>query len=156
MWIGEGAYRSHIRDRESRITGEIPQSWPRELDDSVRSNRVPFQLLQDVQDDVLAADARTGSTDETDVDAFGDFEPRLACDERHGHVCRAEADGQTAQSAGGAGVRVGADDEHAWLCPFAVKFGVHDCILSTSVSSSRRSLEGGTRMIHSCPDTPSF
>lgn len=71
-------------------------TWARELDNPVCGHGVSLQLLQDVQDRVLATNSGLGSTDETNIDRFRHFEPGLTGDQRKGHIGCPQPDGQAA------------------------------------------------------------
>lgn len=122
-------YSRHIRHGKPRIRAKVIQAGAGVLDDALGSDRVPLQLLQNVKDDVLAADAPRRSPDEADLDDLGDLEPGLARDEGHDDVGGAHADGQAAVGAAAARVAVGADDELARLRALAEEFGVHDGVI---------------------------
>ena len=67
-------------------------------------------LTDQVQDDVLAGDRRWQLTGELDLDGGGHLEPRHALGHAGGHIGGADAGGERAHRAVGAGVAVGADD----------------------------------------------
>ena len=52
-------------------------------------DRVAFQLLENVENDIFAADAGEQVSGEDDVDALGYLDPCLARDEGNGDVCYA-------------------------------------------------------------------
>lgn len=122
-------YSRHICHGKPRIGTKVVQPGAGVLDDALGSDRVPLQLLQNVEDDVLSADAPGRPPDEADLDDLGDLEPGLARDEGHDDVGGAHADGQAAVGAAAARVAVAADDELARLRALAEELGMHDGVI---------------------------
>jgi hypothetical protein len=116
----------HVGDGEAGVGGHEAEARAAPLDGALVGDRVALEDAEDVEDNVLAADAELGLADELDQARLRDLEPRVAGDEGEGDVARAEADGEGAHAAPGAGVGVGADDNLPRLGALAGELGVHD------------------------------
>lgn len=79
----ESAYGGHVGYSEPRVWAEILEPRAGILDDPVRRHGVPLELLQDIEDDVLAAYTSWRFPFEADLHHFRDFEPSLACYQGH-------------------------------------------------------------------------
>ena len=109
----------HVADGHAVVHAEALDGVPGELHRLVERAVHPDHA-DDVQDDVLAADPRAKLALHVELEALGHLEPRLARGHARGRVGGADARGERAERAVGAGVRVGADDHVA---------GPHDALL---------------------------
>ena len=109
--------------------------WPSVLNDTIRSDSVSFQLLQDVEYHILATDSLAWLTHQANIDALGNSEPNLSRYKSHGNIGSAQPNSKTSHSAGGARMRVRSDHNHTWLRSLAIKFGVHNRILRGKLDS---------------------
>ena len=100
----------HVADRQTVGDGKRLCALAGEFHGTVKRT-VHTDLTDDVKDDVLTRDMRTGSTRKNEFDSGGNLEPSLARCHTARHVAGADTRGECAERAVGAGVRVRADDD---------------------------------------------
>ena len=99
----------HVADRQAVVDREVLDALAGKFDGLVAC-AVHADHADERQDDVLAGDKRAELAGEIHLDGGRDLEPRLARGHGRTHVGRADAGGECAERAVGAGVRVRADD----------------------------------------------
>ena len=102
----------HVGDGKALVHGHGADSAARELHGLVQRT-VNADHADDVQDDVLAGDTGSKLAVDLEQQAFGNLEPCFTGCIAHGGVGGANAGGERAERAVGAGMGIGADDQIA-------------------------------------------
>ena len=106
------SFNRHVGNGEALIHRQTADGAARELHRLVQ-RAVDADHADDVEDDVLAGNARVKLAVDLEEQRLGHLEPRLARGIAHGGVGGANASGECAKGAIGAGMGIGADDQIA-------------------------------------------